>query len=114
MIEPRHVCEDYTIRRPRYDRYLAAVLYDITTIRAEGLSEREEDVRRFGMVKEGVVARQFLLGVVQSADGIPLCHEVFDGDAAEVGTLKPVIDKVFAVPHPARDRRGRSRPVVYR
>lgn len=82
--------------RPLLDRDLAVVFYDMTTIRAEGLSEQDGDVRRFGMAKEGVVARQFLLGVVQSADGIPLYHEVFDGNTAEVGTLKPVIEKVIA------------------
>lgn len=62
--------------RPLLDQDLAVVFYDMTTIRAEGLSEQEGDVRRFGMAKEGVVDR--------------------------------------ALPHPARDRRGRSRPAVDR
>jgi hypothetical protein len=29
-------------------------------------------LRRFGMSKEGVVARQVMLGVVQTAEGLPL------------------------------------------
>ncbi len=42
--------------------------YDMTTIRAAGLSEQDGDVRKFGMSKEGLIARQVMLGVVQTAD----------------------------------------------
>ena len=86
--------------RPLVDQDLAVVFYDMTTIRAEGQSEQAGDVRRFGMAKEGMIARQFMLGVVQSAEGLPLYHEVFDGNTAEVTTLKPIIEKIvkrFAV-----------------
>jgi len=44
------------------DQDLSVVFCDLTTIRAEGDSMQEGDVRRFGMAKEGVIARQFLLG----------------------------------------------------
>lgn len=80
--------------RPLVDQDLAVVFYDMTTIRAEGLSQQNDDVRRFGMSKEGLIARQFMLGVVQTAEGLPLYHEVFDGNTAEVSTLKPVIEKI--------------------
>jgi transposase len=46
------------------------------------------------MSKEGVVARQVMLGVVQTAEGLPLYHEVFDGNTAEVTTLKGVIQRI--------------------
>jgi transposase len=72
------------------------VFYDLTTIRAEGLSELKGDVRHFGMSKEGVVARQFMLGVVQTACGIPVYHEVFDGNASEAPTMLPTVRKVLA------------------
>jgi len=29
-------------------------------------------VREFGMAKEGLIARQFMLGVVQTAEGLPI------------------------------------------
>ena len=80
--------------RPLVDRDLAVVFYDMTTIRTAGLSEQEDDVRRFGMSKESVVARQVMLGVVQTAEGLPLYHEVFDGNTAEVTTLKGVIQRI--------------------
>jgi transposase len=86
--------------RPLIDEDLSVVFYDLTTIRAEGLSQQDGDVRHFGMSKEGVIARQFMLGVVQTADGMPIFHEVFDGNAAEAPTLEPTLKKVLArYPH---------------
>lgn len=86
--------------RPLIDEDLSVVFYDLTTIRAEGHSQQDGDVRHFGMSKEGVIARQFMLGVVQTADGMPIYHEVFDGNAAEAPTLQPTLKKVLArYPH---------------
>jgi transposase len=85
-----------SLLRPLVDQDLAIVFYDMTTIRAAGLSEQTGDLRHYGMSKEGVVARQVMLGVVQTAEGLPLYHEVFDGNTAEVKTLKGVIEKIVA------------------
>ena len=86
--------------RPLIDDELSVVFYDLTTIRTEGHSVQGGDVRHFGMSKEGTVARQFLLGVVQTADGMPIYHEVFDGNAAEAPTMLPTVRKVLArYPH---------------
>lgn len=86
--------------RPLIDDELSVVFYDLTTIRAEGLSVQDGDVRHFGMSKEGVVARQFMLGVVQTADGMPIYHEVFDGNTSEAPTLLPTVRKVLSrYPH---------------
>ena len=81
--------------RPLVDRDLSLAFYDMTTIRAEGLSTVEGDVRKFGMAKEGLIAKQFMLGVVQTADGLPIYHEVFDGNTAEAKTLLPILKKVM-------------------
>ena len=89
--------------RPLIDEDLSVVFYDLTTIRAEGLSQQDGDVRHFGMSKEGVIARQFMLGVVQTAEGMPIFHEVFDGNTAEAPTLEPTLKKVLArYPHVRR------------
>lgn len=86
--------------RPMVDQDLAVIFYDMTTIRSEGLSTQADDVRKFGMAKEGLIARQFMLGVVQTADGLPIYHEVFDGNTAETKTLLPTLTKVMArFPH---------------
>ena len=83
-----------SLLRPLVDQDLAVVFYDMTTIRAAGLSDQAGDVRQFGMSKEGVIARQVMLGVVQTADGLPLHHEVFDGNTSEVQTLKPTLQGI--------------------
>jgi transposase len=86
--------------RPLVDQDLSLVFYDLTTIRAAGLSEQDDDVRQYGMSKEGLIARQFMLGVVQTAEGLPIYHEVFDGNQAESPTLIPTLKKVLArFPH---------------
>ena len=63
--------------RPLIDHELSVVFYDMTTIRTDGGSVQAGDVRQYGMAKEGVIARQVMLGVVQTADGLPIYHEVF-------------------------------------
>jgi transposase len=86
--------------RPLIDEEMSVVFYDLTTIRAEGLSQQPDDVRHHGMSKEGVIARQFLLGVVQTADGLPIHHEVFDGNASEGQTLLPLLQRLLGrFPH---------------
>ena len=96
LVEHREEVEQVLagLLRPLVDQDLAVVFYDMTTIRTEGLSNQVDDVRHFGMSKEGLIARQVMLGVVQTADGLPLYHEVFDGNTAEVSTLKPVLEKI--------------------
>ncbi len=81
--------------RPLIDQDLSVVFYDLTTIRSEGLSQQTGDVRQFGMAKEGLIARQFMLGVVQTAEGLPIYHEVFDGNTAETRTLLPTLTQVL-------------------
>ena len=89
--------------RPLIDEQLSVVFYDLTTIRVEGLSEQSGEVRKFGMSKEGIVARQFMLGVVQTADGLPIYHEVFAGNASEGPMLKPTLERVLhRYPHVKR------------
>ena len=86
--------------RPLIDEDLSVLFYDLTTVRAEGLSQQDGDVRHFSMSKEGLIARQFMLRVVQSAEGMSIFHEVFEGNTAEAPTLEPTLKKVLArYPH---------------
>ena len=82
--------------RPLIDQELSIVFYDLTTLRTEGATEMPGEVRHFGLAKEGGIARQVMLGVVQTAEGLPIHHEVFEGNAAETATLVPTIQKVLA------------------
>jgi transposase len=53
------------------------------------------DVRQFGMAKEGLIARQVMLGVVQTGDGLPIYHEVFAANTAESPTSLPTLKTVL-------------------
>lgn len=81
--------------RPHIDASLSVVFYDLTTIRVHGEAQVDGDLRRFGMSKDGGVARQFVLGVVQSAEGIPLMHTVEAGNTAETKTVIPMLRRVL-------------------
>jgi transposase len=81
--------------RPLIDQDLSVVFYDLTTIRTDGQSTMDAEIRRYGPSKDGGIARQVMLGVVQTADGLPIHHEVFEGNAAETRTLVPTIHKVL-------------------
>jgi hypothetical protein len=81
--------------KPLIDQQRSVVFYDMTTIRTEGLSVQEGKIRQHGMSKEGLIARQFMLGLVQTAQGVPLYHEVFEDNTAEVGTLQDSLEQVI-------------------
>lgn len=81
--------------RPLIDQELSVVFYDMTTIRAAGTSVEKDELRQYGMAKEGLIARQVMLGVVQTADGLPIHHEIFAGNTAEGPTLLPTLETVL-------------------
>jgi transposase len=81
--------------RPMVDQELSLVFYDLTTLRIKGRSELAEDIRHYGLSKEGGIARQVMLGVVQTAEGLPIHHEVFEGNQPEGPTLLPALEKVL-------------------
>ena len=82
--------------RPLVDHDLAVVFYDLTTVRIHGEGAVADDIRAFGMNKEtGGIARQFVLGVVQTADGLPLMHTVHPGNVAETKTLQSMLQTVL-------------------
>ena len=81
--------------RPLIDQELSIVFYDLTTITTEGKTEHADEIRKYGLSKDGGIARQVMLGVVQTAEGLPIYHEVFEGNTAETKTLLPTIQKVL-------------------
>src|SRR6056297_3975590 len=82
--------------RPLVDRDLTVVFYDLTTVRIHGEGEVDDDIRAYGTNKEtGGIARQFVLGVVQTAEGLPLMHTVHPGNVAETKTLQAMLATVL-------------------
>ncbi len=80
-----------TLMRPPIDQDLSVVFYDLTTVGVTGQTDLEDDVRAYGRAKSGLIERQFMLSLVQTAEGLPIAHEVHAGNTAEAKTLLPMI-----------------------
>lgn len=78
-----------TLMRPLIDKDLSVVFYDLTTVGVTGQTDLQADVRADGRAKAGVVERQFMLSLVQTAEGLPNAREVHTGNTAEAKTLLP-------------------------
>ena len=85
-----------TLMRPLIDQDLSVVFYDLTTVSVTGQTDLQEDVRAYGRAKSGLVERQFMLSLVQTAEGLPIAHEVHPGNTAEAKTLLPMIRNLLA------------------
>jgi hypothetical protein len=57
---------------------------------------RRQGCGKHGLAKDGLIPRQFMPGVVQTAKDLPLYHEVFDGNASETKTLLPTLTTILA------------------
>lgn len=83
--------------RPLLDGDLSVVFYDLTTVRYHG-EEGSDDwpLITHGYSKDtGGTARQFVLGVVQSACGLPLLHTVAPGNVGEASTVQGMLRQVL-------------------
>ncbi|WP_440998239.1 IS1634 family transposase, partial [Arhodomonas sp. SL1] len=98
LVGQREAVERMTasLLRPLLDQELAVVFYDITTVPIHGEHALEGDLRQLGLSKDTHgVHRQFALGVIQTAEGLPIAHEVFEGNVAETKTLAPMITRLL-------------------
>lgn len=85
-----------TLMRPLIDQDLSVVFYDLTTVAVTGQSNLDDDVRAYGLANSGLIERQFMLSLVQTAEGLPIAHEVHPGNTAEAKTLLPMIRGLLA------------------
>ncbi|MCC6009363.1 MAG: IS1634 family transposase [Rhodobacteraceae bacterium] len=80
---------------PLLDQDLSVVFYDVTSVRIHGAAQLEDDVRAYGQSKDVQgIGRQFALGVIQTAEGLPIAHEVFEGNVVETRTLIPILQRL--------------------
>ncbi|HMQ96595.1 MAG TPA: IS1634 family transposase [Candidatus Nanoperiomorbaceae bacterium] len=80
---------------PRFSDPLDLVFYDLTTVRIAGEGTVEGDLRQYGHSKDVRGAdRQVAVGVVQTATGLPLTHEVFEGNVGEVTTVRGIVERL--------------------
>ena len=82
--------------RPLVNQDLTVVFYDLTTVRIHGKASVNGDLRAYGMNKEmGKPARQFVLGSVQTVEGLPLFHTVHSVILPETRTLRAMVQTVL-------------------
>ena len=82
---------------PLFDDELEVVFYDLTTVGVSAEGVLEGDLRAWGKAKAHAgTERQFVVGVVQTADGLPITHDVFEGNVSEPETVKGIVEGLVA------------------
>jgi len=71
------------------------ILFDTTTVAYYGDSDQHEDLLEYGFskIRRGDL-KQIVVGVIMSKQGIPLGHEVFEGNRNDVTCFSKIIDQV--------------------
>lgn len=70
------------------------LLYDLTSTYFEGQAEEVEKARRGYSRDHRPDCLQVLVALVVSAEGFPLCYEVFEGNRRDVTTLEEVVETI--------------------
>jgi transposase len=71
------------------------ILFDTTTVAYYGDSDQHEDLLEYGFskIRRGDL-KQIVVGVIMSKQGIPLGHEVFEGNRNDVMCFSKIINQV--------------------
>jgi transposase len=72
------------------------LLYDVTSTYFEGLVLRNPQAKRGYSRDHRPDCKQVCIAMVVTREGIPLAHEVFDGNRVDVTTVKEIVGKVEA------------------
>lgn len=84
----------YEKNRNLFNGKLDLVLFDTTSVYywgAEGASD-EKDLLQYGFSKDGKGnLKQLIVGVLMTSDGVPIAHEVFAGNTADVNSFSRIV-----------------------
>ncbi|MFZ5500609.1 MAG: IS1634 family transposase [Candidatus Micrarchaeota archaeon] len=84
--------------RDLFAQHLDLVLFDTTSLYYWGGSEEpsdETDLLQYGFSKDGKGnLKQLVVGVLMTASGVPIAHEVFPGNTADVTSFATIIKSV--------------------
>lgn len=84
--------------RDLFTQSLDLVLFDTTSLYYWGGSEEpadETDLLQYGFSKDGKGnLKQLIVGVLMTASGVPIAHEVFPGNTADVASFAAIIKTV--------------------
>lgn len=82
------------------------ILYDVTNTHFEGLCAKNPKARHGKNKQKRTDCRQVAVGMAFDERGMPLCHEVFEGNIAESATLARMLERL------ALPEEGALKPVV--
>ncbi len=93
-LEQAYVAEN----RDLFSQSLDLVLFDTTSLYYWGGADRpseETDLLQYGFSKDGKGnLKQLIVGVLMTASGVPIAHEVFPGNTADVTSFATIIKTV--------------------
>ena len=88
----------FTANRDLFSQSLDLVLFDTTSVYYWGGSNHpseETDFLQYGFSKDGKGnLKQLIVGVLMTASGVPIAHEVFPGNTADVTSFATIIKAV--------------------
>ena len=75
-------------------RFILRISFDTTTVAYYGDSDQHEELLDYGFSKiRRSDLKQIVVGIIMSKQGIPLGHEVFEGNKNDVTCFKEIIDR---------------------
>src|SRR3989338_7586394 len=86
--------EYYEKNRDLFNGKLDLVLFDTTSIYYWGVEgpSGEKDLLQYGFSKDGKGnLKQLIVGVLMTSDGVPIAHEVFPGNTADVNSFSRIV-----------------------
>jgi transposase len=97
LIEHKDEVEQGVFDRMRtlFNSSVDVVLFDTTTVAYYGDSDQHEELLNYGFskIRRGDL-KQVVVGIIMSKDGIPLGHEVFEGNQNDVTCFSRIIDAI--------------------
>lgn len=84
----------YEQNRNLFNGKLDLVLFDTTSVYYWGARDetRENDLLQYGFSKDGKGnLKQLIVGVLMTSDGVPIAHEVFPGNTADVSSFSRIV-----------------------
>lgn len=87
--------EYYEKNRNLFNGKLDLVLFDTTSIYYWGAADEtgEDDLLQYGFSKDGKGnLKQLIVGVLMTSDGVPIAHEVFPGNTADVNSFSRIVN----------------------
>ena len=77
-----------------FDIHYDLLLYDVTSTYFEGLAKRNPQAQRGYSRDHRPDCKQVCIALVVTREGIPLAHEVFDGNRVDVTTVQQIVETI--------------------